>query len=61
VFNVVVTVEVKLGLKGEIRGNFEVARATQYLIMDVDVVLFYRFCAFIQVLIFFTFFGGKFP
>ena len=59
-FDGIVSIEIKFRLKREVRGNFEVAGSTQYLVMNVNVILLDWFCAFVQILMFSSFFGGEF-
>ena len=41
-------IEIELGVKREIRGDFEVTGAAEHLIMKIDVILFDRFPALIE-------------
>ena len=44
------SVEIELTRKGDIRGDFKITRSSQYSIKKIDVIVFYRFSAFIETM-----------
>jgi hypothetical protein len=46
--DVVMAVEIEFTREGQVRGDFQITRAAQNRIVDIDVILLDRFVAFIK-------------